>query len=231
MTTKKRFWKVQGKDQKTGEVTIYGVIDSEQWWGDETTPKVFKEELDGLGEIDTLNVYINSPGGDVFAGQAIYSILKRHPAKKLVYVDGVAASIASVVAMAGDVIRMPRNSMMMIHNPSSMVWGQAEDMRKMADALDKIRESMIAAYQGKVDIEKDELIALLDAETWMTADEAVRKGFADELLQEVKAAACADIEYLAKYRNVPKSLIETSDQEVRADRDRRRRKLALEVSL
>lgn len=227
-----KFWKIQAKEKRTGELTLYGVIDSEQWWGDETTPKTFKDELDALGEIDTLNVYINSPGGDVFAGQAIYSILKRHTAKKVVHVDGVAASIASVVAMAGDVVRMPANSMMMIHNPMGGCWGFASDHRKMADDLDHIREGMLAAYQSKVTkLSKDEIIALLDAETWMTAEEAVEKGFADELIEEVKAAACASIEYLAKYRNVPKSLIEASEEEVKAQRDRRLRKLALEISL
>jgi ATP-dependent Clp protease protease subunit len=227
-----KFWKIQAKEKKTGELTLYGVIDSDQFWGDETTPKVFKEELDGLGEIDTLNVYINSPGGDVFAGQAIYSILKRHPARKAVYIDGVAGSIASVVAMAGDVIKMPKNAMMMVHNPMAGCFGFAQDLRKRADDLDHIRESMLAAYQSKVTkLTRDEIIALLDAETWMTAEEAVEKGFADEVIREVKAAACAGIEYLAKYRNVPKSLIEASEEEVRAERDRRRRKLALAISL
>lgn len=227
-----RYWKILAKSNKAAELTIYGVIEPEGFWDGKVTPKALKEELDALGEIDTLDIYINSPGGDVFAGQAIYSILKRLTAKKTVHVDGVAASIASLVAMAGDVIKMPANATMMVHNPMGGCFGFAEDHRKMADALDRVREGMLAAYQSKVTkLSKDEIIALLDAETWMTAREAVEKGFADELVAEVKVAACAGREYLARYKNVPKSLIEASDEEVKAERDMRRRKLALEVSL
>ena len=91
----KKFWKLKALDEKTGDLTLYGEISNETWWEDEVTPKEFKSDLDDLGEIDTLNIYINSPGGDVFAGQAIYSMLKRHKAHKNVYIDGLAASIAS----------------------------------------------------------------------------------------------------------------------------------------
>ena len=119
----KKFWSFKALDETTGELLLYGEISDISWWGDEVTPKQFKEDLDALGDIDVLNVYINSPGGDVFAGQAIYSMLKRHKAQVKVYIDGLAASIASLVAMAGDKVIMPANAMMMIHNPWTWCWG------------------------------------------------------------------------------------------------------------
>lgn len=172
-----------------GELQLYGPISSTSWWGDEVTPKQFSDELKALGDIETLNVYINSDGGDVFAGQAIHSMLKRHPANVVVYVDGLAASIASVVAMAGDKVIMPRNAMMMVHNPWTIAVGNADDFRKLADDLDQIRESIVAAYQDKTGLEREEIIRLMDAETWMTADEAVSKGFADEIEETKQVAA------------------------------------------
>jgi ATP-dependent Clp protease protease subunit len=108
--TKSKFWSFKALDKKTGELTLYGEIASVTWYGDEVTPKEFKADLDALGDIDTLNIYINSSGGDVFAGQAIHSMLKRHKANKNVYIDGLAASISSVIAMAGDTIFMPKNA-------------------------------------------------------------------------------------------------------------------------
>jgi ATP-dependent Clp protease protease subunit len=127
---------------------IYGPISNETWWGDETTPLLFKADLDRLGDITELNLYINSDGGDVFAGQAIYSMLKRHKAKVIVHVDGLAASIASVIAMAGDVVHMPINAMLMIHNPMTHAAGNSAEFRKIADTLDKLAESSIAVYKG-----------------------------------------------------------------------------------
>lgn len=203
MKGNKRFWNFQAAagNPKVGELMLYGIISSESWWGDEVTPKQFKADLDALGDIDELHVYINSDGGDVFAGQAIHSMLKRHKARVVVYVDGLAASIASVIAMAGEVVRMPKNAMMMIHNPWTMIWdipqGNEEEFRrwadrcnKMADDLNKIRESIIAAYMGKCDMDRDKLIEMLDAETWLTAEECVAMGFADEYEEAKQVAAC-----------------------------------------
>ena len=123
--TKRKFWAFQALANNEGELTIYGEIaDSQGGWfsdGSEITLTAFKAELDALGDITTLNVYVNSPGGDVFAGQTIYSQLKRHKATVNVYVDGLAASIASVIAMAGDTIHMPANARMMIHHPTKGV--------------------------------------------------------------------------------------------------------------
>ena len=136
------------------------------------TPKDFKADLDRLGEIKNLNIYINSGGGDVFAGQAIHSMLARHTAFKTVYVDGLAASIASVIVMAGDKIIMPRNAMMMIHNAWTIAAGNKESFRKLADDMEKIDESIVTTYADKTGLESEEIKALMEAETWMTAEEA-----------------------------------------------------------
>jgi ATP-dependent Clp protease protease subunit len=200
----KRFWNFKSLDEKMGELTLYGEISNETWWGDEVTPKEFKSDLDNLGEIDTLNIYINSPGGDVFAGQTIYSILKRHKAHKNVYIDGLAASIASVIAMAGNTIFMPKNSMMMIHNPWTIGMGNASEFRKLAEDLDKIRESLIAAYEGHSALTRDEIIEIMDSETWLTASECEEYGFCDVVEEEENMAASIDVEVLERYRNTPK---------------------------
>lgn len=186
---RRKFWSFRAAGQGKGELQLYGIIESETWWGDEVTPQTFKNELDSLGDISELNVYINSDGGDVFAGQAIHSMLKRHKAHVNVYVDGIAASIASVIAMAGDTVYMPRNAMMMIHSPWTIAAGNAKDFRKMADDLDAAREGMIGAYQSKSGIDRDELIAMLDTETWLSAEQAVELGFADEVEQSKQIAA------------------------------------------
>jgi ATP-dependent Clp endopeptidase proteolytic subunit ClpP len=194
----KKFWEfrlknaaksAQNSDETIGELLLYGEIADSTWWGDEVTPKQFKADLDGLGDISTLNVYINSPGGDCFAGQAIYSILNRCKATKNVYIDGLAASMASVVACVGDKVIMPCNAMMMIHNPWTIAMGNSNDFREMADTLDKIRESSLAVYAKKTGMKDDELIPLLDAETWMTADDAKKLGFCDEIEDCQKVAA------------------------------------------
>ena len=139
MPSKNKFWQFKANTEDgPAELLLYGDISSSSWWGDEVTPKEFKKDLDDLGNVDEINVFINSDGGDVFAGQTIYSMLKRHKAKITVYVDGLAASIASVIAMAGDIIKMPKNSMMMIHNPWTWGAGYAADFRKLVDDKDKI---------------------------------------------------------------------------------------------
>lgn len=203
----KRFWNFKALDDKTGELTLYGEISNETWWGDEITPKEFKSDLDKLGELDELNIYINSPGGDVFAGQAVYSMLKRHKAHKNVYIDGLAASIASVIVMAGDTVFMPKNAMMMIHNPWTFGIGNATEFRKLADDLDKIREGLIAAYEDRSALTRDEIIKLMDSETWLTADECLGYGFCDVVEREKQMAAYIDKAVLARYKNTPEEFL------------------------
>lgn len=154
--TKKNFWKFKSflnkENKKEAEILLYGVIGDDGYW-DEVTSKEFAEQLKEVEDAETISVRINSPGGDVFAGQAIYSMLKRCKAQIVVYIDGLAASIASLVAMAGDKIIMPKNSMMMIHKPWTISAGNANDMRQRADTLDKVEESMLAAYVEKTGLQ------------------------------------------------------------------------------
>lgn len=185
-----RFWKfINSADEESAELLLYGPISETSWWGDEVTPAQFNSDLAALGEIKTLKVRINSPGGDVFAAAAIHNSLKNHAARVEAYVDGWAASAASVVAMAGDEVIMPATSMMMIHNPASFVFGDARDMRATADVLDKVRDSIIAAYEAKTGKPRAELINLMNSETWMTAKDAVELGFADRIDEQATVQA------------------------------------------
>ncbi|MEC1384378.1 Clp protease ClpP [Bacillus velezensis] len=225
MRTIKKFWEIKAtaSDQSVGEVYIYSEISSEQFWGDETTATTFKDELAELGEVKTLNIFINSPGGSVFEGNSIYNIIKRHKAHVNVHVDGVAASIASVIAMSGDTIFMPANSMMMIHNPWTFAIGNSAELRKQADDMDRIRESLIEAYLGKAGekLDRDRLIALLDAETWLTAQECLELGLCDSIEAPKQVAAKVDTKLFASYRNTPDALLnQTQDDEKQAERER-----------
>jgi ATP-dependent Clp protease, protease subunit len=214
----KKFWEFKAKQDapSEGELLLYGDISSSTWWGDEVTPIAFAQDLKSLGDISTLNIYINSGGGDVFAGQAIYSMLKRHPAQKNVYIDGLGASIASVIAMAGDTVFMPKNAMMMIHKAWTMAIGNANDLRKLADDMDKIDESILTTYQDKTGLEPEKIIDMVNAETWLTAEEAVALGFADIIEGTRQIAASLNKDCLtmnglsfdlSKFRNAPKQAV------------------------
>ena len=210
--SKKKFWEVKAsaESSKIGEVYIYGGIYSYKYDDDDVTAKSFNEDLKALGDIDTLNIYVNSPGGSVFQAQAIHSIIARQRAQKNAYIDGLAASSASFLIMAADTIYMPKNATMMIHNPMALVIGNAKDLRHEADALDKIRVGMIEAYLTHTGdkLTEDELKELLDAETWLTAEESYSYGFVDELIDAKEIAACVDMDLFSVYRNTPKSLLE-----------------------
>ena len=176
-----------------GELDINGVISQDDWWGDEVTPAAFKKALAGMGNI---TVRINSPGGDVMAGAEIYSALLEHRlngrGKVTVVVTALAASAASVIAMAGDEILMSPVAYMMIHNPWSVTFGDAHDMRHEAKVLDEIREGLITAYERKTGKDREALRRMLDQETWMSATTCVEEGFADGIWGgDIAAAACS----------------------------------------
>lgn len=220
----KKFWDFKNAAKDIGELYVYGVISSYKWDDTDTTAQSFKDDLEALGDIKTLNIYVNSPGGSVFQAQAIHTILKRHTAKKNAYIDALAASAASFLIASCDVLYMPKNAMQMIHLPESAAWGNAKVMRKEAEKLDKVCESMIEAYmaRGKDKINEEKLREMLDAETWLTAQECYDYGLCDELIEEKDVAACIDTETFARYRNPPKELVaavqkpkETLDTEVR----------------
>src|SRR5699024_477578 len=184
----------------TNTIDIYGEV-----YADDNS---VKEQLANMQSAKEITVNINSVGGDVFTGISIYNMLKRHKAKIIVNVDGLAASIASVIAMAGDVIRMPSNSMMMIHNAMTMVAGNANDLRSTADLLEKVTDTLMSAYLDRSDkLERNELKALLDAETWLSAEEAKELGLIDEVITSKKIAACASKGDLSMFNKVPASVL------------------------
>jgi ATP-dependent Clp protease, protease subunit len=176
-----RWWKWV-RDETTEERTLYlnGVISDETWWGDEVTPKLFKDEL--LAGSGNVTVWINSPGGDVFAAAQIYNMLMDYIGKITVKIDGLAASAASVIAMAGGDVYMSPVSMLMIHNPSTIAIGDSEEMLRAKALLDEIKESIINAYELKSGLSRAKLAHLMDAETWMNANKAIELGFADKVL-------------------------------------------------
>lgn len=187
-----KWWNIQNQGNKTAEIRLYGVICDNKWAEEDVTPTDFQRELDALGDIELLNVYINSPGGSVFAGFTIHNILKRHPAAVAAYVDGVAASIASVILQAADERIMASNSMLMIHNPQALVMGYSGDLRKVADDLDKITDPIVVSYAERTKVKAEKIRELMAAETWMTADEAVKMGFADKIDSNKRAQAKVD---------------------------------------
>ena len=166
--------------------------------------KAFLDELKALGPVAELTVGINSPGGSVFDGVAIYNALKRHDAAITVWIDGLAASIASMIAMAGDEIVMPENAMLVLHDPSGLVAGTASDMRALAEALDRMKAGMVAAYRDKSGRDDAEIEALMRDETWLSAQEAVALGLADRVEAPVRMAAHFD---LSRFRNPPLQLV------------------------
>ena len=220
-----KYWEF--KNQTSDSADLYLYIEIASWGGGYCahSAQSFKSELDALGEIKTLNVYINSPGGDVFEGNTIYNMLKRYDADVNIYIDGLAASIASVIAMSGTV-NMPKNAMMMIHNAWTYTYGNANELRKTADDLDKVNQSIRQAYLEKAGDKLDEetLITLMDNETWLTAQECYDYGLCDVLEDEKQIAACISEELFAKYRNVPKALIlDKTEPEPTIDMEERRK--------
>ena len=195
----------------TAEMFIDGEIVTDEWEDSDTSAAGFRDALKSLGDVKDINLHINSPGGSVFEGIAIYNMLKQNSAHINVYVDGLAASIASVIAMSGDTIFMPSNAMMMIHNPWTMAIGNANELRKQADDLDHIAQASVQTYLAKAGdkLNEDTLQDLLDNETWLTAQEAVDYGLADEVLEPNKAAASISGKYAERYKHVPEQLIKT----------------------
>ena len=181
---KRKFWNwIKNQDESGSEMrTLFlnGEISDETWYGDEVTPKLFRDELDaGKGPI---SVWINSPGGDVFAAAQIYNMLMDYPYDVTVKIDGLAASAASVIAMAGTTVEMSPVAMMMIHNPATVAIGDSEEMKKAIKMLDEVKESIMNAYEIKSGQSRDKISKLMDAESWFNAKKAVELGFADKIL-------------------------------------------------
>ena len=175
----KKFWNwVKNEDGRT--LYFDGYIAQDSWFDDDITPRKFKDELNsGDGDIA---VWLNSPGGDVFAASQIYTMLKEYKGKVTVKIDGLAASAASVIAMAGDEIVMSPVAMMMIHNPATVIFGEAADLQSGIKMLSEVKESIVNAYEARTGLPRAKISNMMDAETWFSAQKAVELGFADQIL-------------------------------------------------
>lgn len=194
----KKFWNWKSRKTLNKEkvevaervIELYGTIAEESWFDDDVTPQLFKDELNaGSGDI---TVWINSPGGDCVAAAQIYNMLTQYKGNVTVKIDGIAASAASVIAMAGNTVLMSPVSMMMIHNPATVAFGDHNEMQKAIDMLAEVKESIINAYVIKTGLSRSKLSHLMDAETWMDANKAIELGFADDTITRAETKPNTD---------------------------------------
>lgn len=191
------------KASANNEADIY-IYDEIGYWG--VTAKQFVNDLKALGDVSHINLHINSPGGDVFDGIAIFNALKHHGAAITVHIDGLAASMASVIAMVGNPVIMPENTMMMIHKPWGFAGGDANDMRDYADLLDKVESVLIPAYAAKTGKTSDEIAAMLEDETWLDGAECLAMGFADQVIPSLQVMACIHSKRIEEFEKMPNSI-------------------------
>ena len=192
MKNSKKFWnwldvKNEADTPEERVLEINGEIASESWFDDDVTPKLFKDEL--LSGSGPITIWLNSPGGDCIAASQIYSMLMDYAGEVTVKVDGIAASAASVIAMAGTKVLMAPTALMMIHNPMTLAWGDRSEMTKAIEMLDEVKESIVNAYEIKTGLSRAKISHLMDAETWMNANKAIELGFADDILEDKKKCA------------------------------------------
>lgn len=214
-----KFWNfIPAAGNKPPELLLYGAISSQQsWWEDRVTPGKFNEELAALGDVSEIIVRINSGGGDVFAANAIFTRLKDCSAKITVKIDGWAASAATIIAMAGDTIKIAKNGVFMIHDPAMTVWDTftAEDFEKMAEELKVIKQSIVNTYAMKSGRDAQDIEQLMSVETWWTGEDAVSNGFCDEIMFDDVSTAVENSSHVvvnsvsldvSSYKTLPRSL-------------------------
>ena len=179
-----KFWNlVKNEEEKTAELILYGSIGSDEYW-DDISDKVFKQDIENLGDVENITLHINSPGGSVFSAVAIANTLKNHKAKVTANIDGLAASAATIITSACDTVRMPKNALFMIHNPITFAYGNNQEIQKTVEMLNKVKNSIIETYLNKTKTDKETLSELMDNETWMDAETAKEYGFVDEIVDE-----------------------------------------------
>lgn len=210
------YMEIKNQTETSAELYLYGDImsyalseDYKKYYPDDKCPKDIKDFLDEIGEVDNIDIHINSGGGSVFGGIAIYNLLKNYKATKTVYIDGIAASIASVIACVGDKIIMPKNATFMVHKPASgyfWTWMNADDLRKDAEILDNCQKAIVNTYmsRAKEGITREQIEELVNQETWLIGDEA-EQYFDFDIEESLEAVACTS-EFFDKYENVPESL-------------------------
>ncbi len=201
-----KFWNFADNGDGSRTLFLCGSIADESWFDDDVTPKAFREELNA-GKGDVI-VWINSPGGDCVAASQIYNMLMDYPGNVTVKIDGIAASAASVVSMAGTKVLMSPTALMMIHNPLTVAIGDSAEMQKAIDMLSEVKESIINAYEIKTGLSRTKLSHLMDAETWMSAKKAIELGFADDLLfKSEEGTAVVEDSFSFSRRAVTNSLL------------------------
>ena len=179
-----KFWNlVKNDEEKSAELILYGSIGSDEEW-DDISDKMFKRDIENLGDVENITLHINSPGGDAFSAVAIANTLKNHKAKITANIDGLAASAATIITSVCDIVKMPKNALFMVHNPITFAYGNNQDMQKTLEMLNKVKNSIIETYLNKTKTDKETLSELMDNETWMSAEEAKEYGFVDEILDE-----------------------------------------------
>ena len=221
----KKFWEVkQSVNSDEAEIYIFGDIVSYKWDDTDTTAASFQKDLKGLGEVSQINLHVNSPGGSVFEGIAIGNMLKKHNAHVTAYVDALAASIASVIVASCDEVIMPENSMLMIHNPMSGIFGNASEMRKRADDLDKIAESSVITYLSKAGdkLTEEKIKQIMADETWLSAQEAYECGLCDVVELANQMVACTSEKLFETYQKVPDQLLQPIQSNALSDEERRK---------
>jgi ATP-dependent Clp protease protease subunit len=216
---------IRAKSDTVTEVLLYDEIGHDDFFGGGISAKTFREQIKAV-KAKVLNLRVNSPGGSVTEAAAMLRALDEHPARVEVDIDGLAASAASVVAMAGEEVRIAADGIMMIHNPWAGVMGGAEDMRRLADLLDKMKEQMLDRYATRAKASREQLAEMMDAETWLTGAEAVEVGLADSLAEPLRMAARADLSKFKNYRNVPEALTKGPLVEAAWEETRKRQELA-----
>jgi len=209
MNDPKKFWHWKNEANAEPEVErvleLYGTIAEESWFDDDITPQLFRDELfAGSGPV---TIWVNSPGGDCVAASQIYAMLMDYKGDVTVKIDGVAASAASVIAMAGTTVLMAPTALMMIHNPATLAIGDSAEMQKAIDMLSEVKESIINAYEIKTNMRRSKLSQLMDAETWMNANKAMEYGFADGILEDEKKSSDAAVSFAFSRKAVTNSLL------------------------
>ena len=206
----KKFWEVKQLANEEADIFIFGEIVSFKWDDTDTTAASFQKDLKELGEVNQINLHINSPGGSVFEGIAIGNMLKQHKAHVTAYVDALAASIASVIVASCDEVIMPENSMLMIHNPMMGVFGNASELRKAAEALDQIAGPSVVTYLAKAGdkLTEEKIKEIMDEETWLSANEAYEYGLCDVVEPANQMVASISKKLFETYQKVPNELLQ-----------------------
>jgi len=201
------WYEINNKAEKA-EIWIYEFIGKDYWTGEGLTAKDFQEDLSKI-KSSQIDLHINSPGGDVFDGNTIYNLLKQHPANVTTYIDGLAASIASVIALAGDKVLMAENALFMVHQPWAFTVGNEEDHEKQIEILRQVGGSLAKTYMSKTNKTEDEIKEMMKSETWLSSDQAIEAGFADEISGQIDIAACAKfVPKMVKsgFKNIPETI-------------------------